>query len=107
VTVYVDNAVIPSRGVLWAHLLGTDLDELHALAAAIGLRRAWFQDHGRWPHYDVTTAKREEAIAAGAVAFFDRRIPPDVLMKRPDGRYVPRAEVLRERARARGGGGAR
>ena len=100
-TVYVDNAVIPWRGHLWAHLLGSDLDELHALAAAIGLRRAWFQDTGRWPHYDVTTTKREEAIAAGAVAFFDRRIPLDVLMKRPDGRHVARAIVLRERAAAR------
>jgi hypothetical protein len=105
VTVYVDSAVIPWRGHLWAHLLGTDLDELHAFAAAIGLRRAWFQDAGRWPHYDVTAAKREDAIAAGAVAFFDRRIPPEVLMKRPDGRYVPRADVLRERAAARAGGG--
>lgn len=97
-TVYVDNAVIPWRGVLWAHLLATDLDELHALAAAIGLRRAWFQDGGRWPHYDVTSSKRESAIAAGAVAFFDRHIPVDVLMKRADGRYVARAVVLAERA---------
>lgn len=100
-TVYVDNAMIPWRGHRWAHLIGSDLDELHALAATIRLHRGWFQDGGRFPHYDVTTAKRAEAIAAGAVPLFDRRIPDDVLMKRPDGRYVPRAQVLRERAAAR------
>jgi Protein of unknown function (DUF4031) len=101
VTVYVDNAGIPWRGHHWAHLLGSDLDELHALAAEIGLRRAWFQDHGRYPHYDVTTDKRAEAVTAGAVAFYDRRIPQDVLMKRPDGAYVPRWVVLAERSRTR------
>ena len=96
--VYVDNAVIPSRGRLWAHLIASDLDELHALAAAIGLRRAWFQDARRFPHYDVDVEYRERALAAGAIALTDRRIPGDVLMKRPDGSYAPRAVVLAERA---------
>lgn len=99
--VYVDNAVIPWRGRLWAHLLGSDLDELHELASTIGLRRAWFQDARRFPHYDVTEAGREAALAAGAVAIVRRRIPDDVLMKRPDGTYVPRSLVLAERAAER------
>lgn len=101
VAVYVDNAVIPWRGRLWAHLVGTDLDELHALAAAIGLRRAWFQDRRRFPHYDVDAEYRERALAAGAIAITDRRIPDDVLMKRADGSYVPRSVVLAERSRSR------
>lgn len=99
--VYVDNAVIPWRGRLWAHLIGSDLDELHALAQAIGLRRAWFQDARRFPHYDVDAAYRERALRAGAIAITDRRIPDDVLMKRPDGSYAARALVRAQRAAAR------
>jgi hypothetical protein len=101
VAVYVDNAVIPWRGRLWAHLLGTNLEELHALAAGIGLRRAWFQDRRRFPHYDVDAEYRERALAAGAIAITDRRIPDDVLMKRPDGTYVTRSILLAERSRSR------
>lgn len=71
-TVYVDDARIPAQvGRLtarWSHLTADTKNELHAFAAAIGLRRAWFQDkpRGLW-HYDVTESKRRQAIAAGAV----------------------------------------
>jgi len=44
--------------------LATDgpLQELHDAAAAIGLKRAWFQANRRHPHYDVfgTCASRIE-----------------------------------------------
>jgi hypothetical protein len=43
------------------------LDELHAFAARIGLRRRWFQNHPRAPHYDLTPGRRDEALRAGAV----------------------------------------
>jgi hypothetical protein len=64
----------------WSHLLADTVEELHAFAEQLGLRRAWFQDpvvNGRprpkpgsraaegW-HYDVTDSKRERAIALGA-----------------------------------------
>lgn len=49
-----------------AHLTADTLEELHALARRIGLRRAWFQDV-RIPHYDLTASKRAAALAAGAV----------------------------------------
>lgn len=49
-----------------------DLNELHALAARIGMKRKWFQPHGAIPHYDLTEARREEAVRAGAVEI-DRR----------------------------------
>lgn len=51
------------------HLTADSLDELHAFAARIGLRREWAQlppEH-RIPHYDLTAGRREAAIAAGAV----------------------------------------
>lgn len=49
------------------HLIADTLDELHAMAKRLGLKRAWFQDAASCPHYDLTASKREAAIAAGAV----------------------------------------
>jgi hypothetical protein len=49
-----------------AHMTADALEELHAVAARIGLRREWFQD-GRIPHYDLTASRRLRALAAGAV----------------------------------------
>lgn len=48
------------------HLTADTVEELHAFAARIGLRRAWFQN-GRVPHYDLTPGRREDAELAGAV----------------------------------------
>jgi uncharacterized protein DUF4031 len=87
VTIFVDQAFIAadvpngSRVVSsrWCHLMSDDIDpaELHAFAARIGLRRAWFQRGKRLgrpdehdpagDHYDVTAGKRRMAVAAGAV----------------------------------------
>ena len=49
--------------------LSTDgpIEELHAFAARIGLKRAWFQDDPKYPHYDLTPARRAAAVKAGAV----------------------------------------
>jgi hypothetical protein len=44
-----------------------DLEELHAFAARIGLKRAWFQNHARCAHYDLTPGRREAAVGKGAV----------------------------------------
>jgi hypothetical protein len=75
VTVYVDSARIPAKvgrhSARWCHLMSDQIDpaELHAFAARIGLKRAWFQQ-GRIPvhdHYDVTEGMRRAAVAAGAV----------------------------------------
>lgn len=48
-----------------AHLTADTLEELHAMARRIGLRQAWFQA-GLVPHYDLTPARRQAAIEAGA-----------------------------------------
>lgn len=66
--VYVDNEQIPWKGKLWCHLVADTLDELHAFALQIGLKRAWFQEKASFPHYDVTTTVRLKAIQSGAVA---------------------------------------
>lgn len=64
--VYVDDERIPWRGKLWCHLVADSLTELHAFAAAVGLKRSWFQDCSRYPHYDVTLAVRDKALRMGA-----------------------------------------
>jgi len=66
-SVYVDNERIPWRGREWCHLVADSLDELHAFAAKLGLRRAWFQERASYPHYDVTVSVRNLALALGAL----------------------------------------
>lgn len=63
------------------HLASTEtVEELHAFAARIGLRRAWFQDH-RIPHYDLTTSSMvQKAVAAGAASVTRRHL----LLNAPD-----------------------
>lgn len=44
-----------------------DLEELHAIAAKIGMKRAWFQDSRSAPHYDLVPRRRAAAVALGVV----------------------------------------
>jgi hypothetical protein len=87
VTVYVDDFRVSARvgrcTARWSHLF-TDggYAELHTFAAQIGLRRAWFQHKPPHSpggvdrsHYDVTDGKRQQALAAGAVAVSWRDTP--------------------------------
>ena len=68
-TVLVDDAAWPWRGDRWAHLASdTSVDELHAFANVLGIRRLAFQDD----HYDVPVAVRELAIERGARAVSSR-----------------------------------
>jgi hypothetical protein len=56
-------------GRKWSHLWtdGT-VDELHAFAAKLGMRRSWFQGHhADFPHYDLVPARRAMAIRLGAI----------------------------------------
>jgi hypothetical protein len=73
-TVYVDDwrqrATIRQREDRWSHLLADDVDELHALAARLGIPRRGFQVHRRSAalnHYDLPENLRLQAIALGAV----------------------------------------
>lgn len=65
-SVYVDNARIPYRGMIMCHMLADTLEELHAMAQFIDLEPEWFQNHGM-PHYDICLAKRHLAVRAGAI----------------------------------------
>lgn len=49
------------------HLSADSLAELHAFAQSIGLKREWFQDHPRHPHYDTISLRLSRlAVRVGA-----------------------------------------
>lgn len=71
-TVYVDRLTEygGSSTFRWkhsCHMYADTLEELHAFAKRIGMRRAWFQDKASLPHYDLNAGRRVAAVKAGAV----------------------------------------
>jgi len=69
-TVYVDAPINVYGRMLMCHMVSPDEAELHAMAAAIGVARRWFQDPLTMalsrPHYYIAKGKRAMAVAAGA-----------------------------------------
>lgn len=69
---YVDPllACIPKAHWRWSfasHLFADSLDELHAFAARLGLKRAWFQDKPTLRHYDLNPSRYLVAVRLGAI----------------------------------------
>lgn len=63
VTVLIDPPIWQAHGRLWSHLASdSDLEELHELAARVGLDRRLFEGD----HYDVPQERYAEVVAAGA-----------------------------------------
>jgi hypothetical protein len=73
-SVYIDNAFATGDWGRWTgggHLQADSLEELHAFAARLGLRREWFQSKPGRPendHYDLGRRGRELALQLGAIA---------------------------------------
>lgn len=67
--VYVDDVRHPFRGMVMCHMWADTLDELHAMADAIGIDRRWFQKPPKasWEHYDISLSKKAMALARGAI----------------------------------------
>ena len=68
-TVYVDDMKAGFGRMKMCHMLADTDDELHAMAALIGVARKWWQSPERTSgsHYDIALSKRALAIQAGAV----------------------------------------
>jgi hypothetical protein len=70
-SIYVDTAMFLLRERRMCHMFSPDLEELHAMAARIGIERRWFQDpltmRVSWPHYDIDEPRRLAAVGHGAI----------------------------------------
>lgn len=55
------------------HLVASTLAELHSFAASISLKRKWFQEHPRHPHYDLTTRRAAKRVISNGATLVSRR----------------------------------
>lgn len=72
--VYVDNMRARYGRMIMCHMLADTIEELHAMADKIGVRRRWFQGHASTPHYDICLAKRSLAVEHGAIEVGRRQL---------------------------------
>jgi hypothetical protein len=81
------------------HVIADELEELHKFARNIGLKRQWFQDNPRHPHYDITSSKKlERALCNGATfltpkEFLKKIQRRNCQLPRPDGRGLREEEA--------------
>ena len=73
-TVYVDEPRNKFGRMVMCHMIADTLDELHIMAAKIGMHREWFQNNADHPHYDVSKSKRVLAVRYGAVEVDNRQL---------------------------------
>lgn len=71
--VYVDDMNAPYGRMVMCHMVADTDEELHAMAAKIGVARRWHQKTGTvHSHYDICLAKKALALQHGAQAITQR-----------------------------------
>lgn len=68
--VYVDSMRAKFGRMIMCHMIADTADELHAMAAAIGINPKHYQGD----HYDICLAKRKMAVERGAKEVSTREI---------------------------------
>lgn len=81
VTVYADDMRARFGRLIMCHMIADTEDELHAMAARVGVARRWYQGD----HYDICLSKRALAVAAGAVEVTQRQLGCMVMRRRATG----------------------
>jgi len=67
--VYVDDMRTPFGRMLMCHMIADTTAELLVMADKIGMKREWLQAPGTTKeHFDLSLAKRRQALLAGAKA---------------------------------------
>lgn len=84
-TVYVDNYKGRYGRMIMCHMMADTDDELHSMAAKIGLSRIWFQDKTSFKHYDVSLSKKAQALKLGAVEITAKELVLKFRPTRPQG----------------------
>lgn len=77
-SVYVDDMRARFGRMILCHMIADSDDELHAMAAAIGVARKWHQGD----HYDICLTKRAEAVRLGAIELTRRELGRKVMEQR-------------------------
>lgn len=67
--VYVDDVRLRFGRMVMCHMWADNEAELHAFAAMLGLKRAWFQQPPKasWQHYDISLSIKKRALEMGAI----------------------------------------
>lgn len=81
--VYVDKAQNRFGRMVMCHMLADTVDELHEMAAKIGMRREWFQPFSS-PHYDLSKAMRAKAVQHGAIEINNRQVAELIKKRRAE-----------------------
>lgn len=89
-TVYVDDmykwSFCQFGRMKMSHMIADTLDELHAMADAVGVARKHFQDKPSGQHYDLAKSKRLLAIEKGAIPIELRTLSCMCFVRRVKGR---------------------
>jgi hypothetical protein len=82
-TVYVDTMAASYGRMIMFHMLGDTDQELHAIAALIGVERKWHQKPGtHHSHYDICKSMRAFAVQFRAVEIGRREVANLIKAKR-------------------------
>lgn len=93
-TVCVDTARHPYRGMIMCHMVADTPEELLAMADRIGVARRWMQNAGdpRREHFDICIRKKMLAVRFGAVEVS----PKELAAYLARGKQEPPAEAARK-----------
>jgi len=67
------------------HLMADTVNELHEFADKCGLKRDWFQDHKKHPHYDVWGGRNERAVVRNGAKIVSSRFLVELSSNTPAG----------------------
>lgn len=93
-TVYVDSMRAKFGRMVMCHMLADTDEELHAMAAKIGVARRWHQAPPKTDsHYDIALSKRALAVKDGAVEITWKQAGLMCMRRRVEGQLGPAHEV--------------